>query len=278
MLMLVALGSNARSSAGGGLSLHPYVVLIAVVCAAIVLAFAALVVVANASFAATRLATKLLLLAAAAALVVGAVALFATPWQSRTFDPHPRVPRPPCGGPQTDFDRQHPEDRKRWCHGGPDGGGEAKVAGGVVGKDASLLVAAAGGTLLVLVLAGILLAIVARRRDARGNAPANEDALLEAVEESLDDLRGERDVRRAVIACYARMERALASVGGARRPPETPFEYLRRMLDRVAGPGGAARVLTELFERAKFSVEPMGEREKAEAITALEELRLGLVG
>jgi hypothetical protein len=46
-------------------------------------------------------------------------------------------------------------------------------------------------------------------------------------------------------------------------------------LDSVLGAVGAAvRALTELFELAKFSVEPMGTAEKERAIAALEELRM----
>lgn len=93
----------------------------------------------------------------------------------------------------------------------------------------------------------------------------------EAVLVSLEDVRRERNVRRAIVACYARMERALAVVGAGRRPAETPFEYLGRVLEAVAAT--PARVLTELYERAMFSLEPMGEREKTRAIEALEALR-----
>jgi hypothetical protein len=115
---------------------------------------------------------------------------------------------------------------------------------------------------------------VAQRRGASRESDADEeDAVLQAVDESLDDLRGEPDVRRAIIACYARMERALERAGSARRPAEAPFEYLVRVLERITANGRAARALTELFERAKFSLEPMGEPEKQQAIGALELLR-----
>jgi hypothetical protein len=111
------------------------------------------------------------------------------------------------------------------------------------------------------------------RRGALAEPEGEDEAMMQAVEESLDDLRRERDVRRAIIACYARMERALERAGSARRPAEAPFEYLVRVLERIAANGRAARALTELFERAKFSIEPMGEREKQQAIGALELLR-----
>jgi Domain of unknown function (DUF4129) len=67
------------------------------------------------------------------------------------------------------------------------------------------------------------------------------------------------------------MERALAGVGAGRRPAETPFEYLARVLEAVAA--GPAQVLTGLYEQAMFSLEPMGEREKERAMDALEALR-----
>jgi hypothetical protein len=144
--------------------------------------------------------------------------------------------------------------------------------GGSLG--ASVALAVAGSSLLVLLVGGVALAIVARRRrSARSGEDGVEgaDVVVEALVESIYDLRGERDVRRAIVACYARMERAFAGSGSARRPHEAPFEYLARVLERIAaGPG---RSLTELFERAKFSVEPMGAQEKEQAIAALERLR-----
>ena len=54
-------------------------------------------------------------------------------------------------------------------------------------------------------------------------------ALADVLDETLDDLRAETDPRRAVIAAYARMERALAAYGLPRRPSEAPDEYLQRI-------------------------------------------------
>ena len=55
-------------------------------------------------------------------------------------------------------------------------------------------------------------------------------ALADVLDETLDDLRAERDPRRAVIAAYARMERALAAYGFPRDAAEAPDEYLERIL------------------------------------------------
>ena len=53
--------------------------------------------------------------------------------------------------------------------------------------------------------------------------------LADVLDETLDDLRAETDPRRAVIAAYARMERALAAYGLPRSPAEAPDEYLQRI-------------------------------------------------
>ena len=167
----------------------------------------------------------------------------------------------------------HPE---RFCW--PSSG--SKVAGADKGGGGEIpvtLVAVAGGGVVALIMAAATMAIVMRRSRRRAGAPvAEEDAVILALDESLEDLRHERDVRRAIVACYARMELALAGAGRGRRAHETPLEFLRRVLEQVArGPG---QVLTELFERARFSVEPMGEMEKRSAIAALEQLRARVAG
>jgi hypothetical protein len=113
------------------------------------------------------------------------------------------------------------------------------------------------------------------RRRARGELrePFLARAIATALDESLDDLRAERDPRRAVIAAYARLELVLARHGLPRRSSEAPLEYLVRMLADVAVTPVAARRLTALFERAKFSQHEVGVEMKEEAIEALETVR-----
>jgi hypothetical protein len=84
------------------------------------------------------------------------------------------------------------------------------------------------------------------------------------------------DPRAAVLAAYARMEAALASVGLARRPSDAPREYLARLEAELGGGRAPAARLTELFERARFSPHPVGEETRSEAIGALETLRAEL--
>lgn len=127
--------------------------------------------------------------------------------------------------------------------------------------------------LIALAAAAWWLSSRARRR-ARGELPsALAAAVAQAVDESLDDLRAEPDPRRAVIAAYARLERVLAAHGLPRKPSEAPLEYLGRMLAEVSVGDRAARALTDLFERAKFSQHAVGPEMKEQAIAALETVR-----
>jgi hypothetical protein len=127
--------------------------------------------------------------------------------------------------------------------------------------------------LVGLAVAGLWWSGKARRR-ARGelrHGLAHELAV--AVDISLDDLRAEPDPRRAVIAAYARLEAVLASHRLPRRPAEAPLEYLERILAEQQVSERAARDLTVLFERAKFSQHAVDPEMKARAIDALERVR-----
>lgn len=123
-----------------------------------------------------------------------------------------------------------------------------------------------------IALAAFLLAENRRRRRLPSDWRVAE-VLSDVLDETLDDLRAESDPRRAVIAAYARMERALAAHGIPRRRFEAPHEYLGRVLAEVTGGGLAARRLTALFERARFSPHEVDAAMKAEAIEAIESLQ-----
>ncbi|MEN3310955.1 MAG: hypothetical protein V7645_284 [Actinomycetota bacterium] len=105
-----------------------------------------------------------------------------------------------------------------------------------------------------------------------------EEELARSIGSTIDDLRSERDARRAVIAAYASMERILASYELARGAAEVPYEYLGRVLQLLQVRESAARSLTELFEYAKFSEHEIDDAMKESAIESLvavrEDLRL----
>jgi hypothetical protein len=87
----------------------------------------------------------------------------------------------------------------------------------------------------------------------------------------------EPDPRRAVIGCYLQMLEVAARHGPERRDSETPTEYLRRMLASTAATATPATSLTRLFERARYSQQPVGESMRFDAIAAIEALRNDLL-
>lgn len=119
---------------------------------------------------------------------------------------------------------------------------------------------------------GVLL--VRRRRQRRpSRLRAAAVALSEVLQDTLDDLRAEKDPRKAVIAAYARMERTLAASGIPRTPSEAPLEYLSRILLELRVRAAAVLELTDLFERAKFSRHDIDGSMKENAIQALVSIR-----
>jgi hypothetical protein len=131
--------------------------------------------------------------------------------------------------------------------------------------------------LVLLVVALVVIAVVslylshrARRRRLGPLPDALLPALADVLGETLDDLRAEADPRRAVIAAYARMERALGAYGLPRNPSEAPDEYLQRIFADLEVSRRSTSRLTALFSWAKFSGHDVAPEMKQEAIEALE--------
>jgi hypothetical protein len=134
--------------------------------------------------------------------------------------------------------------------------------------------------LVVLAVFGVALIgfAAAARMIVRGNKNVRREveareALAAILEDTLDDLRAEKDPRKAVIAAYSRMERSLASYGLPRHAFEAPVEYLARVMAELDVAGAPARKLTKLYERAKFSEHRIDVGMKEEAIDAVSALR-----
>lgn len=160
-------------------------------------------------------------------------------------------------------------------NGGGGGGGLSGLAPQLAGRDIpSLLIA----TAIVVGLMFLMLAIAVRwriqdRRFALAGASGGESAMAAAIDVSLDALRREPDARRAVIAAYAAMERALSAAGMGRRRWEAPLEYVHRVLTEHTRAPEQVRTITHLFQVAKFSHHPVDDAMRSEAIDALERIR-----
>jgi hypothetical protein len=132
-----------------------------------------------------------------------------------------------------------------------------------------------------LVALGAAALFLQARRGARERTdePTLAEELAQVVETTIEDLRAEPEARKAVIAAYAKMERALSEHGLSRNRSQTQLEYLARILKELEVDPLAVRKLTELFGYAKFSRHDIDEEMRADAIDALttvqRDLRVG---
>ena len=144
-------------------------------------------------------------------------------------------------------------------------------------SQATVLAAAVG---LILLVAIVVSRVRSRRRRAMSAAEPSvlSEELTEALDVSLVELAAGTDPRQAVIAAYERMQAVLTTVGLAPRAFETPLEYLERALGRLETSRRALVRLTDLFETARFSIQPVDVGMRHEAETALSGLRAELAG
>jgi hypothetical protein len=133
-----------------------------------------------------------------------------------------------------------------------------------------VLIATGGGMVL---LGFIGMRTMRRSRNEVGARLALEQEFAELIDDTLDDLRAEKDSRRAIIAAYARMERLFETYGVPRAPSEAPMEYLGRALPELRASGAALGRLTGLFQWAKFSSHDVDDVMREDAIAALTQVR-----
>ena len=145
---------------------------------------------------------------------------------------------------------------------------------GAAAEDRTLDWRVVGGAFVVALLGSAYAARLLMRNTHEPDLPEDPaEAVAAILDDTLQDLYDERDPRRAVVAAYARMERALAAHGLPREQSEAPAEYLERTLEELSASASSASRLTHLFEWARFSAHPVEPGMKAEAIQALEAVR-----
>ncbi|HEV7964656.1 MAG TPA: DUF4129 domain-containing protein [Actinoplanes sp.] len=108
-------------------------------------------------------------------------------------------------------------------------------------------------------------------------APAGTEEVVAALDAGLDRLSDhDTDPRRAVIACWVRLEEAAAAAGTARQPGDTSTDLVARLLvaHRVSRP-----VLGEfaaVYREARYATRLVDERMRAAAVRSLGLLRAEL--
>lgn len=102
---------------------------------------------------------------------------------------------------------------------------------------------------------------------------ASADAMLDAL---LFDMRTEQDPGRAIRFGYATVERHLTRAGVEQHDHETVHEFLTRAVPTLTSGQQEMTVLTDLFEYARFGLDPVSEPMREAGIDAVETLRQAL--
>ena len=115
-----------------------------------------------------------------------------------------------------------------------------------------------------------------RRPTPRTATSAAEDvvAALDAGLEELSD--ADRDPRRAVIACWVRLEQAAAAAGTPRHPGDTPTDLVSRLLAEQRVDARLLAELAEVYRQARYATHTVDDQMRSHARTALERLRADL--
>jgi hypothetical protein len=105
------------------------------------------------------------------------------------------------------------------------------------------------------------------------------EEVMAAVEAGLVELSDtDADPRRAVIACWVRLERAAAAAGTPRLVGDSPTELVTRLLSAHQVSRPALEGFAEVYREARYATHPVGERSRHDAITALRQIRAELSG
>ena len=167
------------------------------------------------------------------------------------------------------------------AHGGP---AAAKGLPDWVGTAALVLLGVASLVVVVLVVWGIL-RDQAKRRARRGRRDAaasrhgarTAEELVAALDAGLEELSDtDRDPRRAVIACWVRLEQAAAAAGTPRSPGDSPTDLVGRLLREQRVDEQALAALLAVYREARYATHTVDDQMRRQARSALERLRADL--
>jgi len=99
------------------------------------------------------------------------------------------------------------------------------------------------------------------------------EAIADFARDLIDELNEGDSPRYAIQRAYAAVETGFGATELTRMPAETPLRYLDRIFGRHKQVKEPLEQLTHLFQRARFSEEPIDEDMRTAAIGALSEIR-----
>ncbi|MEU4245267.1 DUF4129 domain-containing protein [Actinoplanes sp. NPDC026619] len=140
---------------------------------------------------------------------------------------------------------------------------------------------------LVVVLVLVLWAVLrdqAKRRVRKGKrgtakqtGARTAEELVAALDAGLEELSdSDRDPRRAVIACWVRLEQAAAAAGTPRNPGDSPTDLVGRLLQEQRVDAQVLAALLEVYREARYATHTVDNQMRQQAISALERLRADL--
>jgi hypothetical protein len=138
----------------------------------------------------------------------------------------------------------------------------------------------------VLVVVATLLWLLFRDRLAARRSPLtletaapptiaeSQQLVRAAVDEGLADLDdADADPRRAVIACWVRLERAAAAAGTPREVGDTSTDLVARLLATHLVSGEVLSTFAEVYREARFATHAVDAAMREQARSALVQLR-----
>jgi Domain of unknown function (DUF4129) len=165
-------------------------------------------------------------------------------------------------------------------------GAAAEAAGGLpgwIGTAAVAVLIIAGLIVLTLAVFAILRDQSRRRARRKGRRVAQrpesrtQEDLVAALDAGLEELSdADRDPRRAVIACWVRLEQAAAAAGTTRHPGDSPTDLVGRLLAEQQVDARVLAALAAVYREARYATHAVDDRMRGQARSALEQLRADL--
>jgi Domain of unknown function (DUF4129) len=115
--------------------------------------------------------------------------------------------------------------------------------------------------------------------EPRAAPVAAAEEVVAAVDAGLSDLSDtDLDPRRAVIACWVRLEQVAAAAGTPRQASDTPTDLVTRLLAAHQVDAAVLGAFADVYRRARYATHTVDEQMRGRARTALERVRSALTG